>query len=404
MKLSVVVALTVVLAACGGAAVDAPVSVRVESAPLTLSVSGAGELRAIKATPLLVPGAQWTARQLAWMLPDGSQVKKGEVVARFSAEQSKQDLAQALVDLQRNLLARASKQADLGANQGQLGVDLSDVATQLAIARRYAHAGLDALARNKVLDAVQDEAFLGTKQDILDWRRGQSATRGKAEMAVLDAQRATYEVNETQKRADLDALELRAPHDGVLVLEADWSGNKPSVGSAMWAGNSFGTLPDTHAMEVQIAVPQVLAQGIKAGDAVVLHPQGLPAQSVTAALSWVAESAQPRSRQSPVKYLLMKAPVPADAVARFGWVPGQRFAAEVILLQSRQALSVPNLAIESHGDSATVTLREHGTQAKRAVKLGVRGATRSQILEGLKAGDEVVLGVDVAASGKQAAP
>lgn len=391
----------VLLVACSGTATQAPVTMRVTSAPLTLSVAGEGELRAIRATPLLVPGAQWASRQLAWMLPDGSQVKKGEVVARFSAEQSKQDLAQALLDLQRNLLARAGKQADLGANQGQLGVDITDVATQLAIARRYAHAGLDALARNKVLDAVQDEKFLDTKQGILEWRRSQSATRGTAELAVLDAQRATYAVNEKQKRADLDALELRAPHDGVLVVEADWSGSRPTVGSAMWAGNSFGSLPDTHAMEVQIAVPQVQAQGIKAGDGVELHPLGMPEQTVTSKLSWVAESAQPRSRQSPVKYLLMKAPVPADAVARFGWVPGQRFGARVILLDAKQALSVPNLALDSHGDSVTVTLREHGSNKQRAVKLGVRGPTRSQVIEGLKAGDEVVLGVDDAGNGKK---
>lgn len=404
MKSATIASVCALLVACGGTATQAPVTMRVTSAPLTLSIDGEGELRAIKATPLLVPGAQWASRQLAWMLPDGSPVKKGEVVARFSAEQSKQDLAQALLDLQRNLLARAGKQADLGANQGQLGVDITDVATQLAIARRYAHAGLDALARNKVLDAVQDEKFLDTKQGILDWRRGQSATRGTAELAVLDAQRATYAVNEKQKRADLDALELRAPHDGVLVVEADWSGSRPTVGSAMWAGNSFGSLPDTHAMEVQIAVPQVQAQGIKAGDGVELHPLGMPEQTVTSKLSWVAESAQPRSRQSPVKYLLMKAPVPADAVARFGWVPGQRFGARVVLLDAKQALSVPNLALDSHGDSVTVTLREHGSDQQRAVKLGVRGPTRSQVIEGLKAGDEVVLGVADAGNGKKGMP
>jgi hypothetical protein len=396
--------LTLGLVACGGKSTEAPIVVRVSSGPLTLSVAGEGELRAIKSTPLVVPGTQWSSRQLAWMLPDGSLVKKGEVVARFSAEQSKQDLAQALVDLQRNLLARAGKQADLGVNQGQLGVDLSDVATQLAIARRYANAGLEALARNKVLDAVQDEKFLDTKQGILNWRRDQSATRGKAELAVLDAQRATYTVNEKQKRADLDALELRAPHDGVLVLEADWSGTRPSVGSAMWAGNSFGSLPDTHAMEVQIAVPQVQAQGIAVGDSVELHPLGMPKQTVMSKLSWVAESAQPRSRQSPVKYLLMKAAVPAEAVERFAWVPGQRFVANVILLQSQQALSVPNLAIDSHGDSTTVTLHEHGGDVKRAVKLGARGATRSQVLDGLRAGDDVVLDAQEPAANKKVAP
>ena len=379
------------VAACGGPAADAPLTERVQAGPLVIAVQGDGELHSTKATPLTVPGQQWTQRQLAWMLPDGSRVKKGEVVARFSAEQSRQDLAEALIDLQRNALARAAKQSELGTQQGQLGVDMAQVASQLAIAHRYANAGFVALSRNQVLDGVQDERFLTTKQGILEWRRDQSSSRGGAELAVIDAKHATYELNARQKRSDLDALELRAPHDGVLMLEADWSGEKPRIGSTMWAGNNFGSLPDTASMEVRLSVPQIQAQGIKVGDAVELHPLGAPAEKVTSKLSWVAAAAQPKSRQSPVKYLQMKAPVPAAAVQRHGWVPGQRFVGRVILLDARTALSVPNLAIDSHGDGTTVDVREGGKVVPRDVTLGVRGADRSQVLKGLRPGDEVVL-------------
>jgi hypothetical protein len=52
---------------------------------------------------------------------------------------------------------------------------------------------------------------------------------------------------------------------------------------------------------------------------------------------------------------------------------------------------VPNLAIDSHGDGATVGVRESGKVVPRGVTLGVRGANRSQVLKGLKPGDEVVL-------------
>jgi hypothetical protein len=383
--------LAAMLAACGKPAADAPLTERVQAAPLVIAVQGSGELQSTRATPLTVPGQQWTQRQLVWMLPDGSHVKKGEVVARFSAEQSKQDLAEALIDLQRNALARTGKQSDLGTQQDQLGVDMAQVASQLAIAHRYANAGFLALSRNQVLDGVQDERFLTTKQGILQWRRGQSSSRGAAELAVIDAQHATYALNATQKRNDLEALELRAPHDGVLMLEANWSGEKPHIGNAMWAGTNFGHLPDTAAMQVQLSVPQIQAQGIKVGDAVELHPLGAPGDKVVSKLSWVAAAAQPTSRESPVKYLQMKASVPATAVQRYGWVPAQRFVGRVILLDAKAALSVPNLAIDSGSAGATVDVREGGRIVSRGVTLGVRGANRSQVLKGLKSGDEVVL-------------
>src|SRR5690606_20855326 len=108
------------------------------------------------------------------------------------------------------------------------------------------------------------------------WQRGQSGTRGGAELAVLDAQRATHDINAKSRQEDLDALELRAPNDGVLLLTANWSGDKPAVGANLFAGTEFGSLPDTSAMEVQIDLPQIEAQGVAAGMAVELHPDGPP--------------------------------------------------------------------------------------------------------------------------------
>ena len=98
--------LAVALAGCGDPGPARVVLERAHAGPLDFTVQGEGELRSAQATPLLVPGQQWTPRQVSWMLPDGSPVTQGEVVARFSAEQSKQDLDQAEIDLERNLLAR----------------------------------------------------------------------------------------------------------------------------------------------------------------------------------------------------------------------------------------------------------------------------------------------------------
>ncbi|HET6631928.1 MAG TPA: HlyD family efflux transporter periplasmic adaptor subunit [Rhodanobacteraceae bacterium] len=371
---------------------QAPTEV-VRAAPLQISVRAEGELRAAEATPLLVPGRQWSRRQLVWMLPDGTRVKKGELVARFGAEQSKQDLAAALIDLERNMLARMNKQAELAENQGTLKVNLSQVASQLAIAERYANAGFDALSRNEVLDAIQDTQFLTTKQDILQWRRAQTGSRGQAELAVIDAKRATFQLKAKQQREDLDALELRAPHAGILMLQTDWSGQKPQVGANLFAGRPFANLPDLASMEVTLAVPQVQAHGLHTGLAVELHPLGAPEQSIQSTISWVAAAAAPRSRESPVKYLSVKASVPAAAIQRYGWVPAQRFVGRIVLLDAKAALSVPNLAIDSHGSEASVQVRAGGSVERRTVKLGVRGASRSQVLDGLKPGEHVLLDV-----------
>ncbi len=381
------------LGGCGHKDTDYTVLEQAQAVPLEFSVLGEGDLQSTKPTPLLVPGAQWTARQLNWMLPDGSTVAKGDLVARFSAEQSKQDLAQTRIDLERNVLARAAKQAELDDKSGQLDVDLTQVAAQYAIAERYASATLDAIARNDILDAVQDVHYLDVRQRILHWREDQSALRGAAELAVLDAQRSSFDTVARQKQADLEALELRAPHAGVLVLEKDWTDQVPHVGSSLYAGNSFASLPDLDALEVQLTVPQIEAQGIQVGDKVALHRWGMPAQTVNSTISWVASAAQPRSRENPVKYLAMKVVVPAAAARQHGWLPGQRFVGKIILLQVAKGYSVPNVALGHADGKPGVKVLKGGQVITRTLKLGVRGATRTQVLEGLQPGDRVLLGV-----------
>lgn len=379
------------LGACHHAGTDDLALERVQPGPLRFIVHGEGELRSTHPTPLLVPGTQWTSRQLSWMLPDGSRVAKGELIARFSAEQSKQDLAEARIDLERNTLERAGKQAELADKRGQLGVDLVQVDTQHAIAERYANAPLEAMARNDILDAVQDAHYLEVRQHILQWREGQSAARGKAELAVLDAQRSNYTLVEKQKQGDLDALELRAPHAGVLMLERNWAQQLPQVGGNLYAGDSFASLPDLDALEVELFVPQIEAQGIRVGDVVELHRWGVPTQQATSKVDWVAAAAQPRSQDNPVKYLAVKASVPVAVAHRYGWVPGQRFDASIVLLQAN-GFSVPNLALDQDGDAASVQVLADGRRLTRKLTLGVRGASRTQVLAGLQAGDQVLLG------------
>jgi hypothetical protein len=404
MRKGIISAACLLLAACvDGGGDNAPVLERAVRAPVMLSVAADGTLRASKSTPLTVPGKQWAQRQLQWVLPDGSVVKQGELIARFSAEESKQELATALIEVQRNALMRANKQGELDDALGKLEVDLAQVQGQLGVAHRYAGATDLAIARNTILDYVLDEQFLGAKQNTLNWRKDLSGKRGAAALALIDAQRATNAHLADERRADLDALELHAPHAGLLLLQANWANEKPRIGSGLWAGNPFASLPDTSALEVELSLPQSESTGIREGLSVELAALGAPEQKVATKLSWVAAAAQVKGRESPVKYLSMKAPVPAEAAERWHWAPGQRFSARIVLLDAKDALTVANIALKTEGDAATLTVRAHGHDEVRQVQLGVRGPARTEVLGGLAPGDEVVLTAPGSALGKASA-
>ena len=392
------------LAACGGESVSEKPVEMVEMRPLALSIAANGEVKSTKSTPLPVPGRQWSRRRLEWMAPEGSTVREGELIARFTADEAELSLSQALIDLQRNALSRSTKQGELDAAQGRVDVDLAAVDSQLRIADRYAEADLDMLARNDILDAIQDKEFLGAKQGVLAWKRDQASERGAAALAVLDSKRSSLQLSENTSRQDLAALELRAPHDGVLVLASNWTGDKPQVGASLWAGNEFGSLPDTGSLEVELVLPQIEAQGVKQGDRVVMHPAGRPDQVVESELSWVASAAQVRGRRNPIKYLSMKASIPKDAVTRFGLVPGQAFSAEIHTSDDSEALTVPNLALVSENGRHFVEVADGSDFVRREVTLGERGVARSRVTDGLKVGDRVLLTPDRSRETVEATP
>jgi len=390
-RVAVVAAVLVVAAGCAEEAAQLePVEV-VVAGPARLEVAVSGEVRAVKATPLNVPGDRYAQRRAIWLLGDGESVNAGDVVARFAPDQSKLEFAQAAVDLQRNLIAKAGKHAELGGVQNKVATDLADVAVRMAIAERYADADIGVLARNEILDAIDDQEFLHVRQAVLEWQRDHATDRGATELAVLDAQRATYERNAERSRRTLDAMELRAPHAGVLVLQPNWQGEKPRVGVTLMAGSVLASIPDIATLEALLELPQAESQGLAVGQRVSLYPIGHPAQRIETLISWISASAQARNQENPARYITARAPIPLEAARQLRLVPGQRLQGHVVLLALDDGITVANTAIVDAGGSHTVQVREGGKFVSKQVELGVRGSARSHVRAGLKPGDAVRL-------------
>jgi macrolide-specific efflux system membrane fusion protein len=70
--------------------------------------------------------------------------------------------------------------------------------------------------------------------------------------------------------------------------------------------------------------------------------------------------------------------------------PGMSASASVIVGQA-QGVNVPNSAVSGTGSLATVTALSNGRKTSKQVAVGLRGDSRTQIISGLSAGDELVV-------------
>jgi HlyD family secretion protein len=378
-----------VLASCGESQVDIPFE-RVTAREWTETLIADGEIGASEKTPLIVPGSGWESRWLIAVVNDGVTVKRGETIARFDAPRARMELSQAEAELLRKTLAEAGVNAVTAMSQAELQTESSKVQTDLSLSRRYANADLTFFARNQILDAVQDITFLTRKHDYLQWKAGQVDIRGAADRAVILSQKDSVALTASQKRKNLAALDLIAPHDGVFRLVTRWDGTKPLVGASLWTGQEFASLPNLEKLVAQFSVPEGAAFGLKAGLPIKVRLTGTGTE-IDLQVTKVGIGATTKNRESPVKYTDFEAAIDHATVTKLDLKPGQALRGTVRLVEKSAVLTVPNVALIQEGTTFAVLIAEGSRTPRRIVELGLRGPHRSEIKSGIEAGVRVAL-------------
>lgn len=379
------------LSACSGESANENVPVEIlQPRSWQEEIVADGEIKAAASTQLNVPGTGWDERKLISMVANGSMVEKGQVIALFDAAQARVKLSQAETDMLRKELLELGVQANTELGRAELNSDRAKVTADLSLSQRYANADLKIFAQNKILDTLVDIGFLNHKQDYLKWKNNQIGARNNADQAVITSQKESVALTIEQQRKSLSALELKAPHQGVFFLKNRWDGSVPQLGSKLWAGEEFGSLPDLEQQVAKFSIAEGAAFGLKEGQAIKVRLAGTGTE-FDLKVSKVGKTASTKSRESPVKYSDFEAPIGQELVRQLNLKPGQAITGRVTLLAANKVLTVPNIALVQEGADYFVYLMESSKQLKQKVELGLRGQVRSEIKSGLSIGAKLVL-------------
>jgi RND family efflux transporter MFP subunit len=208
------------------------------------------------------------------------------------------------------------------------------------------------------------ELHLATNQDVQKAERDVAAAR--ATLRALGA--ADREVAET----------LRAPADGIV------SQVQVTQGSVVQAGQTAVVLAPADAVAVRTGfevedVPR-LSEGLDVFLTAVYAPPGQP--EARARLARLHRVADPATQL--VEALIAVPEPPAWMVA------GERVRVRVVLAAADEAVAVSRDALVSGDGGSGVFVVRDGRARWQPVKIGLRGETRVQVLEGLSPGDTVV--------------
>ena len=301
---------------------------------------------------------------------------------------------------------------DLGSRvrQGQMLARLAPADFVLRV--RQAEAALEpararlGLAAGDAADAIDPERTAVVKQAVLTEA---SARRARAQalfreqllpQADLDAAEASYQVAESQyqdardealnrhgvvdqRRSELD-LARQQLVDSVLVapFAGAVSERHATAGEFVAAGQPVVTLVRTHPLRLRLAVPERAAGRVRAGQEVRVAVEGDP-RAYRGRVARVGPAIDATDRT-----LKVEAEVPNDDGALRA---GSFVAAQIVTAADRPVLLVPASALVTFAGIEKVLTVEEGKAVEKRVRTGRRAGDRVEVLEGLSAGELVVV-------------
>ncbi|MGO2391041.1 MAG: efflux RND transporter periplasmic adaptor subunit [Halomonas sp.] len=251
------------------------------------------------------------------------------------------------------------------------------------------------------LDDTEEQAQLRSSQALRDERRNASNRASQLQERNLAA-RADVEDSQSRLRqaeADIQAIEARLAN---YRLRAPFSGRvgfrNISIGALVTPGMDLVTLDKLDVMKLDFSVPEVFLGRISPGLMLHTATAAYPDDIFNGQIATIGTRVDPVTRSVNVRAVLDN----TDGRLR----PGMLM--QVIVQQRvRDAVVIPEAAIEPSGDRHSIMLIEQSEDstrlAKRIVSIGERRYGEVEILEGLAAGELVVVhGLQLARDGQEA--
>ncbi len=352
-------------------------------------VEATGTLKAVQATPILVPLESGRAQKVAFLARDGARLRKGETVVEFDPYDAQKEQADGEADLTAARAKIDRAKAEGSKNERSLGLDRDVAKEQLDQAETFKLTDEDLYSRHEIIESKLDRDLFAARAEVAGRKLGESGKLSSAErqLGEIDASKARLKVEIAEK--GLRSLRIEAPHDGLLVLQRNWRGEVPFVGDTLWPGQKIAELPDLSRLEARVFVLEADGAGLKAGLPARLAIEGRPGEEHAATVAKVEPLAKTRDYQSPVKYF--EATLSLSRTEPSFMKPGQKVRAVVRLEEADGVLAIPRGAVFEKDGKRVVYRREGGGFVPVEITIGRQSISRVVLASGLAAGDVIAL-------------
>lgn len=264
-----------------------------------------------------------------------------------------------------------------GVDQNVLNASQADVAA--AVARRDgSQADLDELLVGATAaEIAQAELDLARAEDAL---ADLLLEADDEDLRIAQAELTQAEISLADAEEQLQNAMVVAPFDGVITAV--------NVTQGEFASGAVIEIVDTSSLEVVLDVDEVDVAALSAGQEAILTLETWPDVEIPSAVDFIAPSAQ-TDGTGLVTYEVHLLLGETDLPVRVGMTAN----ASLITERKEDVLLVPNRAITADREAGTYFVNiQNGEEIETVeVQIGLRDGQNTQILDGLSAGDELVI-------------
>jgi len=212
----------------------------------------------------------------------------------------------------------------------------------------------------------------------------------RLEVEKMKADQAKAAEKLAKLKGDRELMVAKAPSDGIVYYGPCVRGAWPKLGQNLDRGSNLKphdvvmTIVEPRPLVVRAIVPEDQIDRMRTGLEGTVTPTGYAGLSLKAKVESVSEV--------PVTVGNFEAKLAVTLTTDAApLMPGMNCSATLVSLSKKDALVVPASAVLADGEASYVNVQKGDGHEKRPVKVGVKLGGKAEILEGLKAGDVVLL-------------
>ncbi|HEU4521317.1 MAG TPA: HlyD family efflux transporter periplasmic adaptor subunit [Thermoanaerobaculia bacterium] len=362
---------------------------RVEPAQFRRQVTADGTLKAVKATPVTTPNQANRALKIAWIETDGAVVKKGDVIVRFDPTEFENELLNGSEERATASNRLTKVNSDSSTTKTNLKRDARQAESELEAAQRFKFDDAEIFSRYQRIESEVDADLAGDKKQYAEevLRVRETLSRTDLDLIAIEDRKAGLRIRNAEN--GLKALEIIAPYDGILVLQRDWRGEIPRVGSTQWPGSPIAEIPELNDMKAEVFVLEADAAGLGIDQKATVWLESDPNVKYQGKVTALDKLARPRMRGVPVQYFGVTVSLDRTDVNKMK--PGARVRAVLEVENLENAFAIPRQAMFEKDGKKLVYRRRDDRFEPVEVTISSSSAGRVVVTKGLEKGDELAL-------------